>query len=544
MLQDSCQTQSQPHTSLMHRALHVSEIVELIVSNLRPTPDNSTLAALGRTSQLFHAHALDALWHHQACASNVIKCFPDDLWESRRYVDSARFTLTFRRSITTADWDRFLHYSSRIRSFQCPSLYEEDASQIYDVLLHTEIPGKHLLPNLRSLSTNNNCQPIPSAHLALFMAPRVSAIHLLIVHASLFPVLPEKYPALKAINVGRTEWPGFDTREDAEDADPPGSRCVSALLCGLHSLELVETVYVDLVALVHLGKLPKLKALTLHGLPMPSISLSSLVDQDLFRHLLHVKLSPPWSRISSVPGFIRSWTHPPIVSLRINVPVSPTAASMQDIFSTLSEHCSSTSLKSLEISRGYSEDMDFEIGEVLPSAVLGNLTCFGNLVEFSMDTLIGYDLDDAGMADLARAWPRIEVLHFKALWHSDTPMVTIASVRVLAEHCPNLRHLELTFDASSIPSLPGSDSLPLQLNLHTLDVAHSPVTDAVETARYISVIFPNLSEIHSDKEWWRDDLDYLPENSQQDWREWGWSRVWNKVKAYFPVGDGRRLFEM
>ncbi|KAJ7624374.1 hypothetical protein FB45DRAFT_1030531 [Roridomyces roridus] len=545
MLRDLCQARSESASPAaaasesagewqpreMHRGLRIPELVELIVSHLDPATDPTPLAALARTSRVFHHPALDSLWNRQSCTSNLIQCFPQDLWElqTSRYLSRV---FTFRRPIAAPDWDRVLHYSRRIRSFDLPPLYLEDSSQIFDLLLQTEIPGKHLLPNLQSLSTGNpyNPRPVPSAHVAILLGPRISAIRVGTGHASLFPMLTERFPPLKAVNVGRKQYVLAP-----EDADPADEQCISALLRGLQSVECVEAAYVDLPALLHLGMLASLTTLKLHCLPAGS--LSSLPDQRLFRHLLHVELCIPPTRTDSVSIFLRSWTCTPLISFIINLPANPTAVLVEGIFSTLAKHCSTTSLQTITLSRDLGAEM--AAGEILPDVALKSLTCFVNLVELSVDSTFGYQLDDAGMLELARSWPHIEVLHLQALWHDQTPLMTITSLRVLAAHCPSLRSLELTFDASSVPPP------PRELHHHTvttLNVAHSPISNALDAARYLSAMFPNLSDIQSDKEDW-DDEEVHSAETVQDQREIHWSRLWMRVKAYLPLMNDVRAEE-
>jgi hypothetical protein len=65
----------------MHPSLQIPEIVGLVVSGLDPS-DRADLAALARTSTIFHEPCLDALWRDQDTLMNLIRCTPDNLWET------------------------------------------------------------------------------------------------------------------------------------------------------------------------------------------------------------------------------------------------------------------------------------------------------------------------------------------------------------------------------------------------------------------------------------------------------------------------------
>ncbi|KAJ7651425.1 hypothetical protein FB45DRAFT_1051151 [Roridomyces roridus] len=158
----------------MHRCLLIPEIVQQIVSNLDIDVGwnhtaSGQLASLART-RIFHDDALDALWKHQSTMRHLIKCMPAALWQSGYATDTRRrtFTITFIRPIETSDWDRFLYYSKRVRAFTPPYLWAEDLSQVYDTLLQSDIPGGHLLPNLRRLNCgSSSATPMPSTHLGI-----------------------------------------------------------------------------------------------------------------------------------------------------------------------------------------------------------------------------------------------------------------------------------------------------------------------------------------------------------------------------------------
>ncbi|KAJ7641047.1 hypothetical protein FB45DRAFT_1053670 [Roridomyces roridus] len=515
----------------MHRCLRIPEIVQLIVSHLDPQyrTGKNQLALLART-RIFHEHALDILWSHQTRLAPLIKCMPDDLWEVNGQRSGT--VLVFRRPVVGSDWDRLLYYSRRIRSLEIPSALTEDLSKVYRALLKSDIPGQYLLPNLRSLSCGSLYarKSIRPRHLALFLGPRISVLKCNTAHTSLFPEITGRFPALKAVTLERPY------RGESNSDTGPEDRSISTFIGGLQSVERLETVSADLPALLHLGALTSLRTLKLYSIP--AVSLSSLHDQDLFPNLVSVQLNAPLARPESAAEFIRSWTRPPVNSVGISLPEA-TAPLVDGILGALSEHCSQESFESLEIS--LSIGAQGEHGEILPGHALRSLTRFVNLVELTIETSHGYNLDDAFMAELASTWPEIEILRLKGERHNHLPTMTIASLYTLGEHCRYLRELELNFDALSVPRPATVTALhlrtrkrPVRLhnNLTSLNVAHSPISDALATARYLS-IFCNLTDIQSDKEGWVEGEE--GDETEQDLVEMKYSRLWVKVREYLPA---------
>jgi hypothetical protein len=77
-----------PHAShskpgeTMHACLGIPEIIGIVVSGLDAKLDGQELAALARTSTIFHEWALDELWKHQHTIENLMQCMPADLWNT------------------------------------------------------------------------------------------------------------------------------------------------------------------------------------------------------------------------------------------------------------------------------------------------------------------------------------------------------------------------------------------------------------------------------------------------------------------------------
>jgi hypothetical protein len=125
--------------------------------------------------------------------------------------------------------------------------------------------------------------------------------------------------------------------------------------------------------------------------------------------------------------------------------------------------------------------------------------------------------------EMARSWPRLESLNLEL----DTPPqpnhVTLHSLRSLARHCPDLRELRMTFDATVIPLPDTSSAHVLQTSLTTIEPCHSRILDPFQVARFISGIFPCLEFIKT--------RDKYPKWLVQV-QTWG---PWKEVESYIPT---------
>ncbi|KAJ7609495.1 hypothetical protein FB45DRAFT_944570 [Roridomyces roridus] len=137
--------------------------------------------------------------------------------------------------------------------------------------------------------------------------------------------------------------------------------------------------------------------------------------------------------------------------------------------------------------------------------------------------------------ELARAWPSLELLHLEAHSHDHRPLVTIRSLLALAQYCPRLRQIRLDFDASSVPEHPANAHRRetfRQPNVRWLDVSHSPISSAVDVARYLAALFPKLSMMHSAKQDWPRNH---PDNTARVLVEIGYADLWWRVPSLLRV---------
>ncbi|KAJ7166223.1 hypothetical protein C8R46DRAFT_1276117 [Mycena filopes] len=246
---------------LMHRALHILEVVEMICAQIPLQADQRSpdLARLARTSQLFLDPALDILWRYQETIVNLLKVMPVDLWdiqEDREDSDESairNLDVTLLRPVAPSDWDRWLLYARRVRSFTL--LEDFKTPEAYETLaLH--FPPQSIFPRLEKL----DWFPVKTSYFGYvrpFITPTITNLHLTIESFSDLGIL-----ATAALTCPRLTEVRLGCISDA------GLGLVSEFVCALHHLESLVVGGLDEAAFFHIARLPTLHYLWLLDSPM------------------------------------------------------------------------------------------------------------------------------------------------------------------------------------------------------------------------------------------------------------------------------------
>ncbi|KAJ7913703.1 hypothetical protein B0H13DRAFT_469468 [Mycena leptocephala] len=237
-------------------------------------------------------------------------------------------------------------------------------------------------------------------------------------------------------------------------------------------LQFVDVGTLDLAALTHLGGLRTLGFLTTK-LPV-SISFPSASNGTLFPQLHTAKLRIERGNILGMTELVRTWNCPLLQSLEILFTESYTSftssigpQSFQEFYDVLTTHCAPASFQMFDLDATDNYDSASEF--VYPGHLLRSLNCFGNLTSVCIRVLRGYELDDEVVSDLAHAWPHLKELRLGTRVYDHHPRTTLLSLQTLAQHCPNLNTLEMTFDATTVPPARTSQARIIQHNLVGLD---------------------------------------------------------------------------
>ncbi|KAJ7893793.1 hypothetical protein B0H13DRAFT_2339527 [Mycena leptocephala] len=460
----------------MHHCLQIYEIVDLIVAQLEPQTcwQASCLAALARTCTTFHSSALDRLWKEQKNILNLIRCMPEDLWETTD-VDGD-ITLTPRRALVVSDWDRVLTYAHRIKILFCCDSTSTRANGtgnptmfgIYSTLQRGEVPGDFLLPNLEQLSWYHR-EATDSSFIALFLGPRITSIRLRDQsdgHCPALGTLLERRLDLLSVTIHGVDW-----------ESPYSERTqLYSFVRTLPRVEFLDVRTMDCETLSHLGQLAPLKTLRV-----------------LFLARCRSMASP--TEASSI-AFLRTWNNPRITSFEACF----RSAALENawvLYETLAAHCVHEYLDELvvDIYSGGSTDIIPH-----PGYFFRPLFSFTQLRSVELQVPGGYDLDDEIISDLARSWCNIEELQLRSPAVHQPPACTLLSLEAFARHCPRLQLLSITLDATIVPEtdLEGTSiQCVRQDTLTSLDVGYSRISDPNSVATFISSNFGNLRSLTS-----------------------------------------------
>ncbi|KAJ6450724.1 hypothetical protein C8R47DRAFT_1084350 [Mycena vitilis] len=356
------------------------------------------------------------------------------------------------RPIRTADWDRPQIYAPRVKHLSSGADFP--MSEVFDMskvfrALSVSLP-RTLFQNLQSLDLQHSADDFH--HIQLFLHPRLTKLSLVLSSdsaSSLLSTLASKCPRL--INVAIDASLSYG-------GEDPDTGPASDFICGLQNPEELSIPWVGQDALEHLSK-----SLVLTG--------PHFLDFATYRF----KAQESGQR--------------PII----------TEDKMHPLFAGIVAGVSHSSLTALVVHREWDVDSD-PVSCMVARRSMRLLLCFSNL----FITLVhGFDLDDDTAAEMARAWPGVKTLRLKSNHHVRMPRTTAASLYSFAQHCPHLRQLTFAFDGTTVPGRDTARSRTVQHSLRALCVEHSPVTNPISVARFLSGLLPSLDEIETHREYER-----------------------------------------
>ncbi|KAJ7495420.1 hypothetical protein FB451DRAFT_1164155 [Mycena latifolia] len=476
--------------SRMHRGLEILDIVELICEQVGTPTCGCTkrhLSALARTATIFHP-ALNILWRDQYTIKNVLRCMPDDLWDITNtgdIFDTVRIRLL--RVITPSDWERPLFYLHRVKSFHMDDFFED--ARFFEALSFCP-PGEFIFPNLERLYWFP--RPLESFHnVRMFLSPSIKQITLgsisTIPHLTVLSTLAVKCPSLVNITIYITTG--------IQGLSLP---VVSRFIRSLGPIESLLVPALDEAAFAHLAQLPSLQSLSLSN-PQTAENIPELpADAAAFESLTELTVST----MEYATALLAMMATRPFVALMVRRPSEAhTQATARQFYLTVAKHCSPSSLRRICI-YGAEGNMDPLTANQIATCsaggdILSPLFSFTNLVHVDLVHSAGWNLDNPTVLAMARAWPRIEYLALEAgdLRHIRS-RVTLEGLSAFAKHCPNLRRLEMTLDATVRPTIRknGKQERMSYAALTCLKVALSPIKGPRHAAKFLSAIFPLLVE--------------------------------------------------
>ncbi|KAJ7658603.1 hypothetical protein DFH06DRAFT_1327184 [Mycena polygramma] len=500
----------------MHDCLKITELVDTICSKFDCSygEDRSALAAAARTCTNFKDPALDHLWRAANLGNLLTYCMPSDLWTVEGFGQWCPATQL--RPICDSDWQSVSLYAPRIRTLTSGRGSRDRWSlEAIFPALSLAFP-ESLLHNLQDLQWYH--YDFDFHYIRIFLRPSLTKIsfHLsTISHCSLLPSLGERCPKLTDISIAA--GPGLDLR--------PLSRFVARL-------SLAETICVPWLeqdAVEHLSKLPTLKSLTMGRLP-EAVAASAAAIAPAFAGLRHLSLEDGMH--ADVTQFLQMCRDVPLETLNVALRHFAPTADIHTFLTAITASVSHSTLTRLRFDGGsYSFHKPTSGVHPVHPDTIELLLCFNNLTSLHVTSVLGFDLDDDTVSRMARAWPRMESLYLAGrLFFAPRPRTTLASLYVIARHCPRIFALTLAFDGSDVPS--PSPANPRNESLRQLCVLHSPITAPIAMGRCLSGLFPNLNLLTTS----RDDMDdaayaQLEELEEEDSQyHHCWREVWEALR--------------
>ncbi|KAJ6480586.1 hypothetical protein C8R47DRAFT_1136238 [Mycena vitilis] len=503
----------------MHAGLGIPEIVDLIVSALNVDCETGDLAALSRTNVIFSEPALDVLWKKQGSIMNLIRCFPADLWGSRAEMPDGSWSVP--RELVPSDWQRVSKYAPRVKELLCDDTPDlRFLSTVYG-MLGRGVPGGYLLPNLERLSWQHY-DPAYSVFMNLFLGPRISSI-------SIGRLDDGRCPALATLAHTHPEIDSLETEAVNGDSELAERNQLYNCVRALKHLEFLDVRTLDSESLIHLGALPTLQ--TLCAILPSSLSFPGVPDGSMFLQLRAFSSHPEQDQggeILPLLALMRTWARPQLTTFEADIFECRSLDDIDALYKSLANNCSHDHLTMLQLEF---MELDPPALPAHPGSLFSALLCFRRLTIVEIQVPTGYDIEDATVAMIARAWPAIEELALRSRVTHE-PRCTLLSLASFARHCPQLWLLSITVDASEVPRVAFAAGLRQpQDKLKFLDVGTSPISTvgATTSAAFLSSIFCSLTQITADRGWNVGDVHY---------------KQWMRVQRLIPGLVDRRKREV
>ncbi|KAJ7113149.1 hypothetical protein C8R44DRAFT_930748, partial [Mycena epipterygia] len=421
---------------------------------------------------------------------------PNDIWDiTETPIKDADGTpelpdlkIILRRPITMADWERFLFYSHRVKSFNVDEDGALENLEVYDTL-DLSFPEEYLFPNLKKLKYWLLDAADSFHHIRLFLTPSLTTLHMAIDNISHLPIFSTLAPKCTRLTYFSLGTSGI--------LDVAAIPAISRFLWTLHRVESLVVTGLDEAALCHIARLPGLRSLWLMS-PEAPIPFSQILEGSLHFPAL---TSLECETMERAPALLGTSIKCSLVEFSLflrGLSVPPSKITVGQFYSALATYCSHASLRKLSVEGGYLDPNTIQLDIYLVGGeMLKPLFSFSNLIKVSLSHPAGLDLDDAVVGDMACAWPRIESLLLPpGRSHRITTRVTLEGVYAFAKHCPCLQVLSMAFDATDVPEIKiKAKNRVSQNSLDRLEVGSSLIGAPRPVAEFLSTIFPALKTV-------------------------------------------------
>ena len=405
-----------------------------------------------------------------------------------------------------ADWDRLQYYSRKVKVFSSDTSINAAIHLSTYVRIAQLLQSFPLFPSLRSFEYDLDYED--NTHFFLFLSPLLDSLSLNNIRGFENSVVGPFLATLSSCPQMLSHI-ALDTGEISADI----LKKSFVHFKQLRSLELSDAIFMSDFSLWEvLGTLPSLENLTLeasdpasHPAHAPENSNSRSEGLRYFDALESLCVQGSFFLVQHLLGFIdspclKSIEVSPVINRVQNEQVEP-----EDLFThvmTIIASKWSQSLNSLDIT-GNSMRCIHPISKCL--SLLGDL----NLQSFHLWNLKMGNMDD-DMRRLVMSWPKLRSLK---LPHRVDQFISLSTLGIIAENCPELRHLRIRLDTSTIPPFDTSRKSPRhKLEVLTVGEAHPSTTNTqtslecqIQVTRHLDSNFPYLKSIEL-QPWRKDEI--------------------------------------
>ena len=394
--------------------------------------------------------------------------------------------------MSQADWDRLQHYSLKVKFF---SAINTDLPKVHSstYVRIAQLQSSALFPSLRHLHYNLDDKSIPRIFLFLFLSPLLESLELSNIGGIENTIVGPFLANLSSPMLNR-----IVLNSGLVSADILKISFVHFKL--LRSLEL--TVKGDFDIWEVLGTLPSLADLTLKAIDPASHSTHASENSDpqspkYFEALESLSVTSPFFLIQYLLNFINS---PYLKTIKVYPVINHinrrpfSNEHVDNLFApsvTIVTSKWSQSLKNLVI------DSSGAMHLYAVPKCLALLTDFQEMETFRLSGWKMENMDD-DLRRLVMSWPKLRTLEVTPF---DQTFISLSTLRIIAESCPELRHLNIQLDTSNIPPF-NTSSKGLDHKLEDLSVARfhpfntrTLLECQIQMAQHLDLIFPHLKSI-------------------------------------------------
>ena len=390
------------------------------------------------------------------------------------------------------DWDRLQYYSQKVKFFKATDTDLDRQVHPSTYFRIAQLQSSALFPSLRHLHYNLSHASISDSHIFFFQSPLLDSLEFVNIkgfeNTIVGPFLASLSSQVLSRIVLRSGQLPMDILKNS-----------IAHFEQLRSLELSDAVLISDCSLwVDLGTLPCLESFTFVASDPASYPVhppeSQSGDPNYFDALENLCVTSSFPFIQDLLGFIDSpclksiKVYPNIYRNHDELNEDPFTPSMTIIASKWSQSLTDLVIGTRRISH-----------RSPISKCLMLLTDFYNMQTFC---LIGWKLENADddVRRLVTSWPKLTTLNL------NRTAISLPTLRIIAENCPDLRSLEIPLNAATIPPFDAS-IVRLSHNLEFLVVgavrgSKSGPDLRIQVTRHLDLIFPYLKSIKVEDENW------------------------------------------